>query len=130
TVQTYSYKYTVDKLLSLEKEIKKLEDKIGNSEDSDSKIPEYWKPHLEVKVQEILDRQAELGKDGYTFAHISDFHLNRNEGHSPALLKYIMDKTNIRYVIDSGDLSNRVINDPPELLLNNTRVYFDMFKDL
>ena len=49
---------------------------------------------------------ANVGKNGDTFIFITDIHWDNNNKHSPALIKEICRKTNIKNIICGGDIIN------------------------
>ena len=69
-------------------------------------IPEYYKAHLAEKEQQIIDRNAKIGKNGDNFIFITDMHIEVNYMHSPALMKHIIDNTPIKMVVNGGDVMN------------------------
>lgn len=83
----------------LDKRILNLEGKSALS----SSIPEYWLNQLNNKVNIINGYQKNLGWESSTFLFITDMHWNDNAKNSPELVKYVVDKCNIPYVLDGGD---------------------------
>ena len=77
----------------------------------DYNIPSYyftasgnW-PGLDQKINQI---QAALPaeEEGMAFIFFTDPHFSKNEGHSKELIRYILNKTGIPFVICGGDISN------------------------
>lgn len=69
-------------------------------------IPSYYKNHIAEKIKLINKNMADVGKDGDTFIFITDIHWDNNNKHSPALIKEICRKTNIKNIICGGDIIN------------------------
>lgn len=65
-------------------------------------LPNYWKEHLSLKIEEIKKAQKN-STDGVTFALITDFHLIVNEKYSVKMLEEILEKCNIPYFFNAGD---------------------------
>ena len=68
-------------------------------------IPEYWQTELNQKIAEIQKNVGET-KDGLSFLWITDIHWENNDGLSPMLIKQLVSRTNISYMIDGGDHFN------------------------
>ena len=66
-------------------------------------IPEYYKEHLDTKIDEINSFEQEIGAYGDTIGFITDIHVPSNSMNSPYLLKDIYNKTNLSMVFDGGD---------------------------
>jgi len=95
--------------------------------DSESNIPSYWKTYLDNKIKEIRQKQALIGKNCVSFIQFTDWHWNLNQKKSPQIIKYVADRLNINHIINTGDNSNRVINDPLDTHLENFDKINDMF---
>lgn len=69
-------------------------------------VPEYWKDHLDTKIETIKSLQA--GKDCFSFIVIADLHYSENKGRlSPHLARYIMDACDIKYLLCLGDMQTQ-----------------------
>ena len=64
-------------------------------------IPEYYKEHIREKVKDVNAKQAKA--DTFSFAFITDIHLQHNTKHSPALLKELQNKCAIKTILGGGD---------------------------
>lgn len=69
----------------------------------ESNIPEYFKSQLETAIPAIKNNMLSVGHSGETFIFITDIHWSRNAKHSPALIKKIINETNVRLVVNGGD---------------------------
>lgn len=54
----------------------------------------------------VLSKKTLCGNDGDSFVFITDTHIEYSEMHSPSLVKYVIDKANIRKIICGGDVMN------------------------
>ena len=68
-------------------------------------IPVYWQEHLEEKIAQILDIQQKLGKDGVSFAMITDIHWSHNAHRSAELLERVLTACDIPYYFNGGDVA-------------------------
>lgn len=68
----------------------------------EDKVPQYFVSQMNDKIGEIKRNS----KDGTSFIFITDTHVKENQMHSPQLIKYILDNTNIKNVIWGGDAIN------------------------
>ena len=68
-------------------------------------MPEYWQTELNQKIAEIQENVSQT-KDGLSFLWITDIHWESNDGLSPMLIKQLLSRTNISYMIDGGDHFN------------------------
>ena len=75
--------------------------------ENDSKIPEYFIEQLNNAIPVIKQNMLEVGRRGETFVFITDTHWKNNTKHSPYLIKYILDNTNITEIINGGDFLTR-----------------------
>lgn len=66
-------------------------------------FPEYWRNTVEQKINLYNTKNALVGKNGISFAFISDTHWSANAKHSPALLNYICNHTNLDTIVHGGD---------------------------
>lgn len=70
-----------------------------------AQIPEYWKAHLQEKIEKILALQSELGENGVSFAMITDIHWSHNAHHSAALLESVLTACDVPYYFNGGDVA-------------------------
>lgn len=70
----------------------------------DVEIPAYWHEYLTNKQSQLTAADATLGRNGVSFAFVTDVHYQTNNKKSPALIKYITRHTNVRDVVFGGDL--------------------------
>lgn len=68
------------------------------------KLPSYWKTYLDAKLDAIHSAELSLGRNGSSFIFITDTHWNDNYKKSPAIIKYLLDNTDIEDVICGGDV--------------------------
>ena len=68
-------------------------------------IPDYYfeNNYLDGIVDAILAKRDEMSANSDSFFFITDYHHRYNEGHSPALLKYIAARTGITKLVNTGD---------------------------
>ena len=64
-------------------------------------IPEYYKSHIDSKIDTINNNANGFGD--FSFVFITDIHARHNTLHSPALLREVLDKCAISTVIGGGD---------------------------
>lgn len=73
-----------------------------------STIPDYWQEYLDEKVETIRALQNAAGQNSFSYAVITDSHIDCNlAGRGPALAKYLMDKCGIKYAMHLGDACPR-----------------------
>lgn len=71
-------------------------------------IPDYWKDTLDEAVEKIKVLHDDGGMDCVSFPVLTDMHYPNNLGkNSPALARYIMDRTNAKYALCLGDVFTR-----------------------
>lgn len=66
-------------------------------------VPEYFKTHIDSKCDDIIQNMRSVGREGVTFAFVTDVHWDNNAKHSPALIRYIADKTGVNVLVNGGD---------------------------
>ena len=76
--------------------------------DSVNAIPDYYYAdnYLPNKVSRINTLALEAGSSGDVFVFITDMHWNSNAKHSPELIKYIVERSQIYRLFDGGDDEN------------------------
>ena len=81
---------------------------------SDVYIPEYWKEHLQQRIDRIKSLESE--NCAFSFGLITDIHWCENEKLSAALMEEIINECGMRYFFNGGDLiSGKGIVGPEEL---------------
>lgn len=112
-----------DRILSLESDIATLKQKTSNvatevraidervstlekASTNDADLPEYWKTHLDEKVEAIRRVMEEAGRSKSAFLWYSDVHWDYGSKNAPKLLKYLYDQTNVNKTIFGGDIVN------------------------
>lgn len=71
---------------------------------AEPELPDYWKEHLDVKVDEIRQRMEEAGKNKSAFLWYTDSHWSWSSCMSPKLLTYLYEKTPINKTVFGGDI--------------------------
>ena len=67
-------------------------------------LPAYWFGHIAGKCDAIRNNMNVIGKNGETFAFVTDIHWYRNQQYSPKLIRYLLDRLNINMVALGGDM--------------------------
>ena len=108
---------SVDWQVGVPKPIKKELDNIKDESDNTKKsileyIPDYYfaDSYLDDKVDTINAELESCIDNGDAFFFITDTHWEFNEKHSPALVKYIKDHTNIDTILHGGDLYQKKLH--------------------
>ena len=70
-------------------------------------VPSYFTSNVNQAIEKIKDNMAEVGMNGESFVFISDIHWDGNTKHSPSLIREILNKTNVKDVLCTGDLINQ-----------------------
>jgi hypothetical protein len=73
---------------------------------TDADIPDYWKTHLDERVEDIRRAMEKAGRSKSAFLWYSDVHWDCGSKNAPKLLKYLYNKTNINKTIFGGDIVN------------------------
>lgn len=68
-----------------------------------SKIPAYWQNHLSNKICKIHRDQISCGRNGSSFALITDVHWDCNAHNSAALMEKVLFDCSIPYFFNAGD---------------------------
>lgn len=71
--------------------------------DDMTSIPEYWSGEIASGINEYNDKNALVGRNGISFIFISDTHWRDNAKHSPSIINYIANHTNLDLVVHGGD---------------------------
>lgn len=71
-----------------------------------TELPDYWVDFLDEKIEEIRGNMQEAGRNGETFAFITDLHWPNNVKNSPRLMFEIFRRLNIHHCICGGDIIN------------------------
>lgn len=72
-------------------------------EGAEDGIPSYLIQNVQDAVTKVNADLLPVGKHGDAFVFVTDVHWRNNTQHSPALVKYVLDNTNVRMVINGGD---------------------------
>ena len=83
---------------------KYLNDQINREYESRLVVPKYYQEYLAGKITGLVSKDVAYGMNGDSFIFITDMHVEFNFMHSPALIKQIMDKTNITKMFNGGDV--------------------------
>ena len=67
-------------------------------------VPGYWRDMISNKIQQIRREMVSASANSFTFLWITDTHWSSNDKNSPALVKAVMDNTNVPYMVHGGDL--------------------------
>ena len=70
-------------------------------------VPAYFEENLAEKIPLIIANMNEAGANGTTFVFITDLHWETNYRNSPALVRRVLSKTNVKNVFCGGDLFNQ-----------------------
>ena len=97
---------------------------------SEQFIPDYWAEHLNEKINKIHENQVRAGKNGMSFALLSDVHWAPNQKHSAAILEKIMDACAIPYAFNGGDTVSGAGICPPSAIIGDLQKYSEAFKKL
>lgn len=93
-----------EELLSENVWLEIIKNRIKLNPEEDETIPSYFKVNLENAITLYRKNAEEIGNIGDSFVFITDTHWGSNQKHSPDLIKYIINKTNLRNVICGGDI--------------------------
>ena len=66
-------------------------------------FPAYFLENVQAAVAKVNDDLLTVGRHGDAFVFVTDVHWRRNKQHSPQLVKYVLDNTHVRMVINGGD---------------------------
>lgn len=67
-------------------------------------VPDYWRDVLSSKIKQIRQQMVSASSNSFAFLWITDTHWSSNDKNSPALVKAVMDNTNVPYMVHGGDL--------------------------
>lgn len=81
-----------------------LYERIDSSSHDGITIPEYFESQISSKASSINANIAGGGRQGFTMAFVTDSHLGYNSGNTPALVRYLNEHTNMKYVFNGGDI--------------------------
>jgi UDP-2,3-diacylglucosamine pyrophosphatase LpxH len=70
-------------------------------------VPDYYISNLTQAIGKIKNNMAAVGREGESFIFISDIHWEANTQNSPYLIREILNKTNIKDILCTGDLINQ-----------------------
>lgn len=92
-------------------------------------IPEYWKPHLEEKINKI-SALKNAAQDCLCFALITDIHWTYSAQHSGALLTKVMQTCDIPFFFNAGDTFVGLPFCSREFIFQNIKDYRKAFKKI
>lgn len=98
--------------------------------DAKSNIPTYWNDYLDEKIGNIKAKQDSIGRNCATWMQFTDWHYNLNVKHSPQIIRYVADKLNVRYIINTGDNSVRLTNEERSLHYQHFEEINGMFSSI
>lgn len=82
----------------------------GSSDDESDKssangVPNYYfeDGYLKDKIDSIMTIRDAMGVNSDSFFFVTDYHVNSNAGHTPALIRYIAARTGIEKLFSAGD---------------------------
>lgn len=75
----------------------------GIIDDTGDTYPDYFQSNLDAAVNRIRENMGVVGVGGDSFIFMTDSHWGINQKHSPALVKYLLNNTEIRNVVCGGD---------------------------
>lgn len=79
-------------------------DDFSTVESSDLIVPDYFINHVTEKEMQWRDNVKMIpAEDKLSYIFFTDAHWGRNQKHSPAIIKHIVDYTSIKYVLFGGD---------------------------
>lgn len=67
-------------------------------------VPGYWQDAVSNKIKQIRREMVSASANSFAFLWITDTHWSANDKNSPALVKAVMDNTNVPYMVHGGDL--------------------------
>lgn len=99
------------------------------SENYNEPIPTYYTEQISNVISKHISDMLSIGKNGDDFIFITDIHWSGNYKHSPALIKKIVEDTNIHTVISGGDLIDRSLTSK-ESQITTMRDCINLFKNI
>lgn len=72
--------------------------------------PDYYDTQIKSVASSFVNDMLSVGANGDGFVFISDVHWNGNYKHSPSLIKYLKDNTNLDLILCGGDLIDRSLS--------------------
>lgn len=72
-----------------------------------SEYPDYYDTQIKAVVSNFIEDMLSVGANGDGFAFLTDVHWNGNYKHSPSLLYYLKENTNLDLILCGGDLIDR-----------------------
>lgn len=77
-------------------------------------LPSYYQEHITAKCNRIRELLIESGGDAFIFCTDQHYTGNSNTGHSPALIRSIVDKCKINKLFMGGDMADGVTKEEIE----------------
>ena len=81
-----------------------IENELSDVKSYLSIVPDYWQTEIEQSVTTINNNIMSNDVNSVSLAFITDCHWRANAQHSPAIMKEILDRCNIRYFVNGGDI--------------------------
>lgn len=82
----------------------------------DSKVPNYYRDHIENKELQITNAIQYAGDDFAAFVFFTDAHWGNNQQNSPALINHIIQQTLVRDVLFGGDVITTFFSEPKDAI--------------
>ena len=70
----------------------------------DKTVPSYFTENLLSAISRYRTNACAVGADGESFIFFTDVHIKSNQMHTPELIKYLIDNTNLSTTICGGDI--------------------------
>lgn len=84
---------------------------LANSANPLSVYPSYYDTQIKSVASSFISDMMSVGENGDGFAFLTDVHWNGNYKHSPSLLYYLKENTNLDLILCGGDLIDRSTSD-------------------
>ena len=70
-------------------------------------IPSYYAGYMQQKTAQIRENMMQVGAEGESFIYITDTHWESNTKNSPELVRYLLERLNIKVILNGGDFINQ-----------------------
>lgn len=80
---------------------------LSNGANPLSEYPDYYDTQIKAVASNFIEDMLSVGANGDGFAFLTDVHWNGNYKHSPSLLYYLKENTNLDLILCGGDLIDR-----------------------
>ena len=94
----------------------------------ENKLPDYWEEHLATKETEINAALRGVGVHGDELFFFSDYHILRNAGWTPTIIRRLIEKYKVEQVVQCGDIMNTEADDAA--LMSRFEQYTQAFHDV